>query len=111
MLIQNWEEEIEKLKISYLCSPEDLLISVITRHLLPHSLRCFKYHGYSRKVELPELLKHDVIITTYGTIAAECNRKQSKLHRVNWFRIVLDEGEMKPSTIKPMRLLTTVKLT
>ena len=48
---------------------------------------------------MPNLLNHDVIVTTYGTLTAEKNRKAKNAcdadqpllaHR--WLRVVLDEG-------------------
>ena len=51
-----------------------------------------KYHGHNRNVDLLRLLSHDIVLTTYGTVAADFKRKGSLLHRTQWYRIVLDEG-------------------
>jgi hypothetical protein len=34
----------------------------------------------------------DVVLTTYGMVAAEHRRGRRVLTHVNWFRIMLDEG-------------------
>ena len=38
-----------------------------------------------------ELVKSDIVLTTYGTVSSEFT-SQGSLYKVNWFRIVLDEG-------------------
>ena len=47
-----------------------------------------EYYG-SRTAK--ELVKSDVILTTYGIVSSEFTA-QGALYKVNWFRIVLDEG-------------------
>jgi len=39
------------------------------------------------------MLKHDVILTTYGTLAADFKRKQSIVYKIMWYRVILDEGD------------------
>ena len=42
-----------------------------------------------------ELKKYDIVLTTCATLATENNRlKNSTVHEVNWWRIILDEGHM-----------------
>lgn len=57
------------------------------------TLSIYKYHGHSRNIALPDLLNHDVILTTYATVAADFRRKQSRIFRILWYRIILDEGD------------------
>jgi SNF2 family DNA or RNA helicase len=71
-----------------------LLLMEVTspRHIVPGALTYYKYHGHARKIDYPRLLEHDIVFTTYGTIAAEFWRNRSLLHAIHWYRIVLDEG-------------------
>ncbi|KAF7559828.1 hypothetical protein G7046_g4334 [Stylonectria norvegica] len=96
-LIRQWEEEI------------------MTKTKLSHRMSVFVYH--SRKTSTEELLKYDVVLTTYGTIAAELTRlekfmeehadrnidlhekqlsiKCPLLHprKAKFYRIILDEAQ------------------
>ena len=63
------------------------------------SIRVFFYAGNKRKSTAPSMMSHDVVITTYGTLTAEKNRKakhscdeDQPLLSHRWYRIVLDEG-------------------
>ncbi|TWU75136.1 hypothetical protein ED733_002905 [Metarhizium rileyi] len=55
-LIRQWEEEVQK------------------KTKLSHKLSVFVYHG--RKTNTEELLKYDVVVTTYGTLAQELKRRE-----------------------------------
>jgi len=70
------------------------------RHLHPGTITFYRYHGSGRKIPLPQLLQFDVVITTYATIAAEFCRGQSILDRVEWYRLVLDEGSITTRIIR-----------
>lgn len=62
------------------------------RHTNLYTLAFYKYHGQNRNIALHELLSHDVILTTYGTLAADFKRRQSFLYKIRWYRVILDEG-------------------
>lgn len=64
------------------------------RHFYPGSLRYIKYHGQERDRLNTQLDQQDVILTTYGTVMADRRRGNSILHRIDWYRLVLDEGEL-----------------
>ncbi|KAJ6444437.1 SNF2 family domain-containing protein [Purpureocillium lavendulum] len=52
------------------------------------------YHG-DRKSTIADLLQHDVVITSYGRLARECDPKVERVllgKSVEWRRVVLDEG-------------------
>lgn len=73
-----------------------------TKHLLPESLRCWRYHGPNRLSGAAALLTHDVVLTTYDLVATEwrnldCGPKP--LFSSIWRRIVLDEGEFQPRSL------------
>jgi SNF2 family DNA or RNA helicase len=62
-------------------------------HLEPGALSYYVYHGTNRTQNVYELSKYDIVITTYGTLAADYSKAASSvLHRLKWFRIVLDEA-------------------
>lgn len=63
------------------------------RHTLPRTLACYKYHGQQKNIPLLELLKYDVVLTTYGTLATGSTQHNSMLQQIDWYRIILDEGK------------------
>lgn len=65
------------------------------------SIQVCYYSGNKRKSTMPALLGYDVVVTTYGTLTAERNRrvKQScdedqPLLANHWLRVVLDEAHV-----------------
>ena len=62
------------------------------RHLAPDTLKYLKYHGPSRTNEISVLLDNDIVFTTYATVAYEYSCGNSLIHKVMWYRVVLDEG-------------------
>lgn len=72
--VKNWEDQIKE-------------------HVEPGALTYYVYHGTHRTQNVYELSKYDIVITTYGTLAADFSKGSSSiLHRLKWFRIVLDEA-------------------
>ena len=59
------------------------------------------YHGPSRKNIVTDLLKYDVVLTTYETLredsAALKNPEVYTIYSHYWHRIVLDEGAVSPN--------------
>ena len=54
-----------------------------------------KYHGAKRReIALPQIEDADVVLTTYNTLVAEFGSKASPLHKLHWYRVVLDEGTL-----------------
>jgi len=60
-----------------------------SRHL-DGTLNTLRYHGPKRKL-LP-LEDADLVLTTYHTIVSDFGDKSSPLHKIAWYRLVLDEG-------------------
>ena len=75
-----------------------MVLTDLTRHLVRYTITYHKYHGHDRNVDLISLLSNDIVLTTYGTVAAEFKRKKSLLHQIKWYRIVLDEGNPPNAT-------------
>jgi SNF2 family DNA or RNA helicase len=72
--VKNWEDQTKE-------------------HLESESLTYYVYHGTNRTQNVYELSRYDIVITTYGTLAADFSKGASSvLHRLKWFRIVLDEA-------------------
>jgi SWI/SNF-related matrix-associated actin-dependent regulator of chromatin subfamily A3 len=78
--------------------------SQIEQHLAPSTLSVLVFHGANKKDANLDLSKYDVVITSYGTLAADYkserlekpDQKPTKSSRSlfgrMWKRVVLDEG-------------------
>ncbi|KAK8050946.1 SNF2 family domain-containing protein [Apiospora rasikravindrae] len=66
-------------------------INEIDCHTGTH-LKVFRYHGTEREKNTADVADYDVVITTYNTLASDYKRKKSILHKIGWYRIVLDEA-------------------
>ncbi|KAI0514753.1 hypothetical protein F5B22DRAFT_636859 [Xylaria bambusicola] len=77
--------------------PSALLINNWLNEVRKHigdSLKHVKYHGVGREKDLNVLADCDLIVTTYQTLRTEFASKKSKLHKIWWYRIVLDEAHV-----------------
>jgi SWI/SNF-related matrix-associated actin-dependent regulator of chromatin subfamily A3 len=61
-----------------------------------------KYHGQGRESSALALADTDIVLSTYHTIAAETLDHSSPVYKIDWFRIVLDEGRQIPVLSTPM---------
>ena len=71
--------------------------SELSQHLHPMTLSWCRYYGPKRQMGFPSILKKDIIITTYGTVASEwqdMSHTFKPLFSTEWGRIVLDEGKL-----------------
>lgn len=59
------------------------------------TLRIIRWHGLSRTTSQASLTDADIVITTYNTLATEYKNRPSILHDISWYRVVLDEGQLK----------------
>lgn len=91
-------EGIVSAKSTLIVVPSALLldswVDEIRNHVRPGTLRYHKYHGQNRQIDRAALIEHDVVITTYGTVAAELRRHTCMLENINWYRLVLDEAHV-----------------
>ncbi|EAA28265.2 P-loop containing nucleoside triphosphate hydrolase protein [Neurospora crassa] len=70
-LIDNWQSEIE-------------------RHM-SGALHVTIFHGEQKPRGYETLMDTDLVLTTYSTLASDYKRS-GLLHRMEWYRVVLDEG-------------------
>lgn len=66
----------------------------------------YLYYGPERNRSPKFLLSQDVVITTYNVLSTEFGNK-SPLHKINWLRVVLDEGHIirNPNTLMSKAVL------
>ncbi|GKT49800.1 DNA repair protein RAD5B [Colletotrichum spaethianum] len=80
-----------------------LLIYEWKNEILKHvkgKLNQIEYHGPKRERQIDKIKNSNIVITTYNTLAAEYERKSSILHKIGWYRVVLDEAHVirRPAT-------------
>ncbi|KAL5701977.1 DNA repair protein rad5b [Ranunculus cassubicifolius] len=63
-------------------------------HSTPGSLQVYVQYGVDRSANPATLAANDVVLTTYGVLAAayKSDSDASIFHKVEWFRVVLDEA-------------------
>lgn len=78
---------------NYLSNITALLYSQTPRHshFSSGALRYTRFHGQNRPKESKALQDYDIVLTTYATLAADHNG-QGLMYRMEWYRVVLDEG-------------------
>jgi SWI/SNF-related matrix-associated actin-dependent regulator of chromatin subfamily A3 len=59
-------------------------------------VRFCKFHGNGKENDPRSLLDFDIVLTTYSTLVIDFSKGFGVLHRVQWFRVVLDEGMSFP---------------
>lgn len=77
----------------------------IEKHTVPGSLKVLLYHGANRATDVDELMKYDVILTSYSVLESVYRKEnygfkrkeglvkeKSALHAVPFYRVVLDEA-------------------
>ncbi|KAI0100544.1 hypothetical protein GGR51DRAFT_351483 [Nemania sp. FL0031] len=75
LLLDSWLDEIEK-------------------HVAPRTVSVYKYHGPNRKLPSSPPLPYDIVLSTYGTVAADHRRGGGVLGCFHWHRLVLDEAHV-----------------
>lgn len=70
------------------------------RHIQQDYISIFKYHGSGRQDKALRCFESDIVFTTYKTMIGEQQSKDASktkiLHNIEWFRIILDEGNNLP---------------
>ncbi|KAK7397581.1 hypothetical protein QQX98_013056, partial [Neonectria punicea] len=56
------------------------------------AIKYFKYHGRERTIDPALFCNYDIVLTTYGTVAADFSTQRGTLRNVHWYRTVLDEA-------------------
>ncbi|KAH6856125.1 SNF2 family N-terminal domain-containing protein [Chaetomium sp. MPI-CAGE-AT-0009] len=69
-------------------------IDEITKHVIPGTLECYRYHGPNRRLPSSGAIPYHVVISTYGTVAADFVRGGGVLGCFRWYRLVLDEAHL-----------------
>ncbi|XP_066266289.1 helicase-like transcription factor [Branchiostoma lanceolatum] len=68
-------------------------IDQLEEHVHPNvDLRIYTYYGPERTRDHAELEQQDVVLTTYQMMAMDAKGKGGPLQKVQWLRVVLDEG-------------------
>ncbi|KAK1990726.1 SNF2 family domain-containing protein [Colletotrichum falcatum] len=110
---QQWarQEEQNKEKSRELCYSGSTLVVVssalliyewnneIAKHV-EGKLNQVVYHGPKRDKDIDRIKNSNIVVTTYNTLAAEYEKKSSPLHKIGWYRVVLDEAHVirRPAT-------------
>lgn len=69
----------------------------IIRHIDSTKITFVTYHGPSRQRLVADLLKHDIVLTTYEVLREDLmSSSGATLYSHHWHRIVLDEGITLP---------------
>ncbi|XAR69506.1 DNA helicase [Bertholletia excelsa] len=68
-------------------------VTQLAEHTRQGTLKAYLYHG-ERTQDAKELLKYDIVLTTYSTLASEEHWQGSPVKKIDWWRIILDEAHV-----------------
>jgi SWI/SNF-related matrix-associated actin-dependent regulator of chromatin subfamily A3 len=68
-------------------------VTQLEEHIKAGSLKVYMYHG-ERTRDKKELLKYDLVLTTYSILGTEFGQEDSPVKEVEWFRVILDEAHV-----------------
>lgn len=76
------------------CPPSVLSnwVDQLEEHTRRGSLKVCLYHGGDRMKEANEILKFDIVLTTYSTLGSELTHQSSPIKEIKWLRVILDEA-------------------
>lgn len=85
-------------------------ITQLEEHTVPGSLKVYMYHGGERTDDVNELMKFDIVLTTYSTLAVEESWEDSPVKKMDWLRIILDEAHtIKNANAQQSRAVSNLK--
>lgn len=90
------EDAEEGSRTTLVVCPPSVFSSWVTQleeHLKAGSLKVYIYHG-ERTRDKKELLKYDLILTTYSILGTEFEQDDSPVKDIEWFRVILDEAHV-----------------
>ncbi|KAJ6749616.1 hypothetical protein OIU85_000269 [Salix viminalis] len=80
----------------------------LQEHTQKGSLKLYKYSGDSRTKDAEELMKYDIVLTTYSTlVAGGCE----PLMKIEWWRVILDEAHVITKKANEMQSQELIKVT
>ncbi|CAH8382148.1 unnamed protein product [Eruca vesicaria subsp. sativa] len=85
----------DEVKTTLIVCPPSVFSAWVTQleeHTVPGSLKVYMYHGGERTDDVNELMKYDIVLTTYSTLAVEEPWEDSPVKKMEWLRIILDEA-------------------
>jgi SWI/SNF-related matrix-associated actin-dependent regulator of chromatin subfamily A3 len=65
-------------------------VTQLEEYLKAGSLKVNMYHG-ERTRDKKELLKYDLVLTTYNILGTKFEQEDSPVKDIEWFRVILDE--------------------
>ncbi|KAK6127214.1 hypothetical protein DH2020_039057 [Rehmannia glutinosa] len=68
-------------------------ITQLEEHTRKGILKVYMYYG-ERTKDAKELQKHDIVLTTYSTLASEESWDKSPIKKIEWRRVILDEAHV-----------------
>lgn len=108
----NQEAEVSGSKVTLVVCPPSVFSSWITQleeHTRPGSLKVYIYHG-DRTKDKKQLLKFDIVLTTYSTLSTEFADQNSPITEIEWYRVILDEAHViKNSAAQQTKAVVALK--
>lgn len=108
----NQEAEVSGSKVTLVVCPPSVFSSWITQleeHTRPGSLKVYIYHG-DRTKDKKQLLKFDIVLTTYSTLSTEFGDQNSPITEIEWYRVILDEAHViKNSATQQTKAVVALK--
>ncbi|CAN1160569.1 Putative SWI/SNF-related matrix-associated actin-dependent regulator of chromatin subfamily A member 3-like 1 [Linum perenne] len=83
-------------KTTLIVCPLAVLSNWVTQledHTHQGAFTVYIYHG-ERSKDANELKKHDIVLTTYSTLASEESMVDSPMKQIEWWRVILDEAHV-----------------
>ncbi|KAL7134254.1 hypothetical protein ABFS83_11G014300 [Erythranthe nasuta] len=106
------ESSVLEPKTTLIVCPPSVFSSWITQleeHTRHGTFKVYMYYG-ERTKDATELGKHDIVLTTYSTLASEESCEGSPIKKIEWRRVILDEAHViKNVNTQQSRAVTNLK--